>query len=506
MKNHKLTLAGGRNENLTIYNSETKEFIKTVSIPNEIVFFKELNKNICLVGDKKNITYLFDCNKLEVIGRLFNGFNQQKGALIVASDGRMEGDLEIAEMIYWKVGKKKFPLSSTFDQKYTPKLGVVLLNDMENETTELLEKIINNAPEVSITTPDSIYVATDNTVNIIVKAIDNGDGVKQINLFVNDKLVTNDVRGFKPDNKGIEKSFEITILPGSNIIKAVAVSNSGYQSTPDQIIVTYKGQVAESNLYLLSVGINMYKNPKYNLNYAVADATSFADAVGISSNGIFKNTFVTKIFDKDATKQQIISTFKEIKTKIKPQDVFIFYYAGHGVMNEGTAEISKDFHLVFHEVIQMYGKDEMLAEKGMSAAELREFSKELSAQKQFIVLDACQSGGATETFAMRGAAEEKAIMQLARATGVVLIASTGTVQFASEVGELGHGIFTYALLEGMKGKADGGELDKKITVKEIESYLNDRIPALSEKYHGSIQYPNSWSRGMDFPIIIVKDE
>ena len=50
-------------------------------------------------------------------------------------------------------------------------------------------------------------------------------------------------------------------------------------------------------------------------------------------------------------------------------------------MNEGTAEIAKDFHIALHEVIQLYGKDEMLAEKGLSAAELRDFSKEISAQK-----------------------------------------------------------------------------------------------------------------------------
>ena len=64
--------------------------------------------------------------------------------------------------------------------------------------------------------------------------------------------------------------------------------------------------------------------------------------------------------------------------------------------------------------------------KGISATEIRNLTQSIKAQKQIIILDACQSGGAVETFARRGAAEEKAIVQLARSSGAVLLASTGT--------------------------------------------------------------------------------
>ena len=69
---------------------------------------------------------------------------------------------------------------------------------------------------------------------------------------------------------------------------------------------------------------------------------------------------------------------------------------------------------------------------------------------------------------------------------------------------LGHGLFTYAILLGLQGQADGGAKDKKITVKELSSFLDDKVPELSEKHKGTPQYPNTYGRGMDFPIIIVK--
>ena len=120
-----------------------------------------------------------------------------------------------------------------------------------------------------------------------------------------------------------------------------------------------------------------------------------------------------------------------------------------------------------------------------------------------IVLDACQSGGAVETFSMRGATEQKAILQLARSAGLVVMASTGTEQYATEFQALGHGVFTYALLQGMQGGADGGLKDGKITVKELDAFINDQVPVLTQKHKGQAQYPNSYLRGQDFPIVIV---
>jgi uncharacterized caspase-like protein len=103
---------------------------------------------------------------------------------------------------------------------------------------------------------------------------------------------------------------------------------------------------------------------------------------------------------------------------------------------------------------------------------------------------------------MRGAAEEKAIAQLARSTGTHWLTASGSDQFAAEFSQLGHGSFTYCLLQAMKGEADNG--DKKLTVKEIDSYLQNKVPEITQKYKGSAQYPASFGYGNDFPIVIIK--
>jgi uncharacterized caspase-like protein len=100
--------------------------------------------------------------------------------------------------------------------------------------------------------------------------------------------------------------------------------------------------------------------------------------------------------------------------------------------------------------------------------------------------------------AQRGAAEEKAIAQLARSTGTHWLTAAGSEQFASEFSQLGHGVFTYVLLQDLSGAADTG--DGKITVKELDAYLQEQAPELTQKYKGTPQYPVSFGFGQDFPV------
>ncbi|MBK7939124.1 MAG: hypothetical protein IPJ82_19510 [Lewinellaceae bacterium] len=118
------------------------------------------------------------------------------------------------------------------------------------------------------------------------------------------------------------------------------------------------------------------------------------------------------------------------------------------------------------------------------------------------MLDACQSAGALNDAASRGAAEEKAIAQLARSTGTHWLTASGSEQFAGEFTQLGHGVYTYCLLEGLSGSADSG--DGKITVKELDAYLQSQVPEVSQKYKGTPQYPASYGFGNDFPLGVVR--
>ena len=80
-----------------------------------------------------------------------------------------------------------------------------------------------------------------------------------------------------------------------------------------------------------------------------------------------------------------------------------------------------------------------------------------------------------------------------------MVAAAAKAQFAIELEELGHGAFTYTLLEGLEGKADRSG-DGAITIRELMGYVEDRLPDLSEEAGGEPQFPVINSKGQDFPI------
>ena len=294
----------------------------------------------------------------------------------------------------------------------------------------------------------------------------------------------------------------MTLHAGKNLFKAIAINSQRTESVADELLAEFTPvtvqPVNQIQMHLLVVGVNTYKNPKYNLNYAQADATAFAAAIKNGSQELFSKVNTTFLRDGEATKEGISAAFDKVKKEANPQDLFVFYYAGHGVIND-----KKEFFLVPYDVTQLYGADDALAQKGVSAAALQQMSKEIKAQKQLFILDACQSAGALEIVATsRGAAEEKAIAQLARSTGTQWLTASGSEQFASEFQQLGHGSFTYCLLEAFKGTK--GQEAKRLTVKELDAYLQTKVPEITQQYKGTPQYPASYSYGNDFPIVIIK--
>jgi WD40 repeat protein len=449
-------------------------------------------------------------------------FSNSNEWVVATPDGRFDASQAAQEFMYYVKEGQIIPLSSLFEKFYTPKLLNRLL---EGETFEPVPVNVDN-----IKAPPTVNISVDNTsrnlvveddivsltvekdqINLLVKADCPSDAVTEIRLYNNGKLVQTSrnlvVEEESVGEKTMTKMFTVSLEAGENEFKALAFNTQRTESQPAKLTVNYQPPKTSNivnkrnegvNLHLLVIGIDKYKNPKYNLNYAIADAAGFKEAIEKGGTGIFTKTNIVFMNNENATKANITAELDKIKTNATANDVFIFYYAGHGVMND-----KKEFYLVPHDVTQLYGADESLAQKGLSSGQLQQFSKDIKAQKQLFILDACQSAGALEILAAaRGAAEEKAIAQLARSTGTHWLTASGSEQFASEFSQLGHGTFTYVLLEALSGKADTG--DKKITVKEIDFYLQEQVPEVTSKYKGTPQYPASYGYGNDFPLIIMK--
>ncbi len=431
--------------------------------------------------------------------------------------GYFDGSSSALKHINYVSGLEVINVGSLFEKYYCPNLieNIYQGNKLVVDNTTI-DQLIKDVPEVEIKLLDEdtflesdtsgLLIANNSAVYINIHAKDEKAAIDEIRIYNNDKLVQQ--KKYTSNKKRLgnkfEETFDLTISEGENNIKVIAFNKDRTESQPSQVKIYYNGQKSNVDLYVLAIGINKYQNPSYVLNYAADDAKACMSVIEKNAKNIFDSQIDYFLKDTEADKKGIQEAFDLIAKKAGPEDVFVFYFAGHGTMSSGNSSAQSDFYLIPYDVTQLYGDDQMLKEKAISANELLKFSMKVAARKQLFVLDACQSGGALNAFNNRGVTREKAIAQLARSTGTVFLLASGAIQYATEASDLKHGIFTYALLEGLNGRADGGIQDKNITANELKSYIEDRVPQLSEEYMLTPQYPTGYSFGQDFPVVIVK--
>lgn len=432
-------------------------------------------------------------------------FELQNGAelaqAVSTTDGwavyNMEGDFDGAgdglEAVAWAAEEQQFDLDQFADSHYEPGL---LSRASEGEKEEKVEERPNlsvqfaTPPIVAIATPEADTKSDSEEYEIAAQAGDLGGGVIEMRLYQNGRLVQTKDLG-DSDEKEISEAFTVKLLNGENRFRLVALSRDRIESRPAKVTVTYTGEELKSNLHVVTIGINEYRNPALNLNYGVPDANGIRDFFKSQPRKLFDEVKYYSLENREATRANI----KKLLTSLddtKPDDVVIIYYAGHG------ETVEKDWYLIPADLVYPEREDEIRA-KGIKSDELQDWVGMIKANKVVMLMDACKSGAALKAF--RGFGERKALARLARSSGVHIVAAAAKDQFASELKQLGHGAFTYALLDGLKGEADYAK-DDVINIRELTTYIENRLPDLSEEVAGRPQFPVINSRGGDFPLAV----
>ncbi|MCH2234052.1 MAG: caspase family protein [Crocinitomicaceae bacterium] len=515
--NDGLIAAAGADKSIRIWDpnkNEIKfELVGHNSAVTDLSFDKHRNRLLSCSED--GVIKLWDLDqKSEIFTRLQISENEW---LATNQFGYFDGSSKALGNVNYVSGNEVLPINSFFKKYYSPGL-IERINDGEkfNDQGSYFNGKMKTVPDVSfelankrsginLSEEDTIPNWVENSIDLALKINSKGINVDDIHVYNNDKIIFSEAlesdisfRGISSDNK----SINVPLVEGVNIIKAVVVNENGVESIPTQLVVTKSGEAQKSDLYILTLGINDYKNPSYNLNHSVNDAEAFGDILNERSSGLFNEIYIESLENGQVTKEGVETKLKELIEKITINDVFVFFYAGHGVLGESIASGEQDFFMVLHDLTNFYGGKEVLNEKGFSAKELFDYSIDIQAQKQLYVIDACHSGGALNTIAQRGNEREKIIAQLARTSGTYFLTASQSQEYANEASGLEHGLFTYAILEALSG--DKGDFGNEVSVAEIKSYVEQRVPELTEEYHGTPQYPTGYAFGQDFPLVLSK--
>ena len=412
-------------------------------------------------------------------------------------EGYFTGTDDARKYIHFVNGMMTYSVDQFFNEFYRPDLlPKIFQNRGGNDDGSSIQGKLRSSPPPTVRV--AVSAIPDNKAELYVRMTDNGNGAENLRVLHNGKSIVLNREGLKyPVTKNQFTTYKhvVDLIGGVNTFSAVASNKEKVESDTEPVELVSDNATKSSTCYVLSIGINQYKNGKMNLNYAKPDAQSFSAMMSEKSTRLFKKIELYTLYDEDATREKILNKLDELASKASQEDVFIFYYAGHGSI------VDDKFYFIPTENVRLYDASS-LNKEAIEASMLQDKFSRIHALKQLIIMDACQSGGSVELLATRGASEEKAIAQLSRSAGIHVMASAGSEQFATEFAELGHGLFTYVLIKALQGEADGAPKDGKVTIYELKSYIDDQVPEMTRKLKGKPQYPYTFSRGQDFPVVI----
>lgn len=275
--------------------------------------------------------------------------------------------------------------------------------------------------------------------------------------------------------------------------------------------------------WALVVGISRFKDASIpTLTYPAKDASAFAGVLTHPAMGGFAPGNVVVVLDQHATTRRIKMELDYLARMTRPEDLFLFFVSTHAA--PGEVDVAGDAYLVTHDT-----EKASLYATGFPMRELVDaLSERIRAQTVVGFLDACYTGQVvnrrSDSFAgaksltyeaepddarlswsqewqalsskslgvapaaVRGAAE-------VAGKRVVLISSSDGNQPSWESEILGHGFFTYYLMEALK-RAQG-----PATARALFDYLKAEVKraVLAEK--GRVQEPRMFFTGdADFPI------
>jgi uncharacterized caspase-like protein len=213
--------------------------------------------------------------------------------------------------------------------------------------------------------------------------------------------------------------------------------------------------------WALVIGISQFVDKGIpSLNFSTQDADAFAAELKDPEIGKFPAENVREITNAEATTKNIKEQLNWIARNAQPNDLVVIYVATHG-SPRSLDSVSGVNYLITYDT-EMYDggnlDEDAMYGSALPMVELADaVATRMKALRTLVVLDTCYSGGSvSNTASANGSAAIKAapshamLEQMGQGTGRIVLAASQSDEESLESKKLGHGYFTYYLLQALK--------------------------------------------------------
>lgn len=450
--------------------------------------FSDNDKYIATIGDHNKIDY-WDAKTGKYLFTRF--FLTNNDYLEYDQNYRFDGSPTAIKNLYFVCGMEIIDLTQVKGALYQPNLVARILNGENLDHLPKLDdiEICGVSPIVEpIDKKDGKFYYKiiprkggvgdiDIFINSILRETINSNSLKLINgnyeIKINDELINeNQIQGEELSISIVAK----TKVNGINSRDVVSVVEEKSDEIPKR----------KPEIFAMMIGIDDYRGEGLDLNYASKDAIDLQKVMELSAKKIFnfdginRVHFYTLVNKKDRTiigitpdRNNILTTIDKVERESNPEDIFLIFFAGHGVIIENklnllTSEASLEQSPNF---------------SGITTQEILEKLSKIKASKRILFLDACHSGAAINDLEIKAlvgkrdvedlnskSQREKELDRIANKSGLAIITASSSDQVANELPQYEHGLLTYSLLNTMLNEPNSLDKDNQL---QLEDWLRE---------------------------------
>ncbi len=336
--------------------------------------------------------------------------------------------------------------------------------------------------------------------------VTSGRGVTTVSVTLNGSEIHQETERSAP--RSVVVSVPVTLRDGSNVI-AITATETDRTVRQEVRTVTYDRRLAAAPTALgppsaataaptrerwaVVIGAGRYDSQAIPpLAYSVADAEAVYQT--LIGPGGFKKDHVLLLTDTTERKPTLrniryaLGTF--LARAARREDMVLIFFAGHGGPEADLRGTERD-GLAKYLIPADADPDDLYA-TALPMDEIRTIFERIEAERVVAFFDTCYSGAAGgRTFASRRTRDVRVddvfLERLAQSRGRVVITASRPSEVSVELQELGHGLFTYYLVEGLRGAADANS-DGIVSLQELYAYLEREVSRKSRAVGGN-QHP-----------------
>lgn len=414
------------------------------------------------------------------------------------------------DIVLERLGHAPQELLAAYQKAYEKRLRKM------NFTEEMLGEDFH-LPEIAITSQNLPIATEQKMLTLDISARDSIYRLDRLNVFVNDVPVYG-MRGIDLRDRQVstlEREVNLELSAGANKIQVSVHNEKGVESLRETLEINYTGAVARPDLYVVAIGVSDYLDDDYDLTYASKDARDLITFLQ-QRKAEFAEIRVLPFLDQAATKESILRA-REFLLASRVDDEVILFAAGHGLLDDNLDYYFATTDIDFDEP----------SRSGLPYETIEGLLDGIPARKKLLLMDTCHSGeldkeeielvasntfneGTVKSRSFRGfkaVKKDKSLglhnsfqllqelfADLRRGSGAMVISSASGVEFALESPEWQNGVFTYAILEGLKTMNADGNKDGEVWVSELRDYVIKKV----QKLTNGQQTPTSRRENLEF--------